>query len=179
MLIRFAVCAGMAAARLAELAYSRRNVATSGETRERPASRTTYPLIVAVHVLAIAGTLLRGGKPRFWPWLALLLAVQPLRVWVIATLGQRWNTRAAVPTVMVVETGGPYRFVRHPNYSVIGVELLALPMAFGLPRLALLVSVANAALLAARIREEEAALRQLSGYTVHFERKKRFIPGLF
>ena len=55
------VCAGMGAARLAELAYSRRNIAAAGETAEGPLSRGTYPFIVAVHTLAIVGTDIAGN----------------------------------------------------------------------------------------------------------------------
>lgn len=175
MLIRIVVCAAMAGARMAELAYSRRNMLAAGAATEGAWSRRTYPLIVAVHVYAIASTLLRGGKARPG-WLAMLLAVQPLRAWVLATLGNRWNTRAAVPHAMTVETGGPYAFVRHPNYSIVAVELLALPLAFGERKLALTVGLANAALIGLRLREEEAALEALPGYLDHFADKPRFVP---
>jgi methyltransferase len=168
----------MGAARLAELRYSRRNIAAAGETAEGPLSRATYPFIVAVHTVAIAGTLLRGRRRASLPWLALLLAVQPVRLWVLATLGRRWNARAAVPAEMEVATGGPYAFVRHPNYTVVGIELFALPMAFGLWRLALFLAAVNCVLVALRLREEEAALDRLPGYREHFAGKKRFVPGV-
>lgn len=179
MLIRFLVCGGMASARLAELAYSRRNLDTVGATAEGAWSRRTYPLIIAVHTVAIAGTFLRGRAAPSWPWLLVLLAAQPVRTWVLLTLGRRWNTRAAVPSDMAIETGGPYRYARHPNYAVVALELLALPMAFGLWRLALLASTANALLLAVRIRDEERLLEELPGYREHFRDKSRFIPGVF
>lgn len=178
MLTRLVVCLGMGGARLGELAYSRRNIAAAGETAEGPLSRGTYPFIVAVHAVAIVGTLLKGRDRASAPWLGLLLAAQPLRLWVLATLGRRWNARAAVPTSMDVATTGPYAFVRHPNYTVVGIELFALPMAFGLWRLALAVAAVNCVLVALRLREEEAALDRLSGYRAHFARKKRFVPGV-
>ncbi|MEO9254489.1 MAG: isoprenylcysteine carboxylmethyltransferase family protein [Tepidiformaceae bacterium] len=136
-------------------------------------------MIVAIHTVVIAGTAWRGRNRASAGWLVVLLGVQPLRMWVLMTLGKRWNTRAAVPGTMDVETGGPYAFVRHPNYAIIAVELFALPMAFGMRRLALLGALANAAALAPRIREEEAALEALPGYREHFRRKKRFVPGIF
>ncbi len=178
MLTRLLVCLYVATARLAELALSRRNLRESGPATESDASRATYPLIIGVHTLAIAGTLLSGHK-RSRPWLIVLLAVQPVRAWVLLTLGRRWNARGAVSEETEVETSGPYTFVRHPNYAVVAVELLALPMAFRAPKLALIVTAANAALLAARIHEEEKALMELPGYARHFLHKKRFIPGLF
>lgn len=178
MVTRVVVCGTMAATRLLELVWSRRNLAVSGGAREGRWSRLTFPGIIAVHATAIHGTLLRGsGRPRA-AWLALLLAVQPVRFWTMATLGRRWNARGAVPRGLEVATTGPYAFIRHPNYAVICAELAALPAAFGLPRLALAVTVANAALLAIRIREEEALLFSLPGYREHFTDKPRFIPFL-
>ena len=176
--MRLLVCAYMAAARLAELALSRRNLAESEAATESELNRATYPLIIGVHTLAIAGTLLSGHK-RSKPWLVLLLGVQPIRAWILWTLGRRWNARGAVSEDTEVETAGPYAFVRHPNYAVVIVELLALPMAFRAPKLALGVTIVNAILLALRIREEEKALMALPGYARHFVNKKRFLPGLF
>lgn len=177
MLVRLLVCAGMGAARLIELAYSRRNLQSVAETREGDASRATFPLIVLVHTTVIGGTALLGGRPRFG-WLAALLAVQPLRAWVLATLRHRWNARGSVATDLQVATDGPYAYIRHPNYAVVIIELLALPMAFGLPRLAIGASLFNAVLLALRIRDEERLLAELPGYTTHFDDKPRFIPRL-
>ena len=53
---------------------------------------------------------------------------------------------------------GPYRYVSHPNYLVVVGEIAVLPLCFGLPWYALVFSVANAAVLAIRIRAENAAL---------------------
>lgn len=179
MLIRLLVCGAMGGARLLEAVHSRRNIASSGPTFEGPWTRRTYPLIVMLHAATIVLTAVRGSSKPAWPFLALLLAVQPLRVWVIRALGSRWNIRAAVPGSMCVETGGPYRYVRHPNYTVVAIELAALPLAFRLPGLAIAASLANAALLSLRIPEEERLLGRLPGYRDHFEHRPRFLPGLF
>jgi methyltransferase len=178
VLIRLAVCLAMAAARLGEVAWSRQNVRMAGPSAEGSASRRTYVLIVATHTATIAGTAIFGRRAR-WPWLALLVAVQPLRAWALATLGRRWNVRGSVAADVAVETGGPYRYVRHPNYAVVVVELAALPLAFGLPRLAILLFAANGALLAVRIRDEERLLAAHAAWRDHFARRKRFVPGLF
>jgi methyltransferase len=177
--VRLLTCGAMGGARLAELGYSRSNIQKSGDASEGLWSRRTYPLMVAVHGIAILGTLFFGRSRPNWGWLVLLAAVQPVRIWVLLTLGERWNTRAAVPTALEVETGGPYGFVRHPNYVVVAVELAALPLSFGLKRLALGVSLVNAGLLAIRIRDEEAALERLPGYREHFASKARFVPFMF
>lgn len=178
MLTRVVVCGAMGFARLAELAWSRRNIRGGGAAREGEWSRRTFPLIFLLHASVLLLTLVRGERPR-WPWLAALLAVQPLRYWVLATLGRRWNARGSVASDLQVATDGPYSYVRHPNYSVIAVELASLPAGFGLGWLAVLASLANASLLALRIRDEEAMLFDLPGYREHFEDRARFLPGLF
>ncbi len=178
MMLRAIVCGFMGLARLVELAWSRRNVETIGQTRERTASRRVYPLILLIHTTVIVGTLLFGTRQVRLPWLSALIAVQPLRYWILLTLGRRWNARGAVPIAMEVATGGPYAFVRHPNYSVVMVELASLPSAFGLGRLAATATIVNCALLAVRVREEESLLFELPGYREHFEDRARFLPGV-
>ena len=178
MLTRLVVCAAMGAARLLELRLSKAHLAEAGDAREGVWSRRTFPVMVVLHCSVIGATALWGGRAR-WRWLALLAAAQPIRAWVLATLGTRWNARAAVSPTMAVETRGPYAYVRHPNYAVVFVELLALPLAFGLRRLAWSAAIAHALILAIRIRDEEALLAETAGYDAHFRTKKRFIPGLF
>jgi len=180
----------MGVARLAELAWSRRNIAAGGRddsshgagategSREGHWSRRTYPIMVAMHVLAIAGTAVWGASRPNRGWLALLFAVQPLRAWVLVTLGSRWNARGAVAETTVVATDGPYTYIRHPNYLVVGIELLSLPLAFGLRYLAAAIFAANVILVAIRVRDEEQLLSRLPGWTEHFATKKRFIPAI-
>src|SRR5690349_20981338 len=131
MLTRSLVCALMAGARLWELRRSRMHL-RSGPSVEGIWSRRTYPLMVMTHVAAICAVLFRGSPQARLRWLLILVAVQPLRIWVLALLGERWNTRGAVPERLEPETHGPYAWIRHPNYLVVAVELLALPLAFGL-----------------------------------------------
>ena len=178
MITRTLVCVLMAAARLLELQHSRRNMQANAAADEGRWSRRTYPLMVALHTAVIGVTFLRGGRSRA-RWLLLLFAVQPLRVWIILLLGDRWNTRGNVPRSLVVETRGPYSLVRHPNYLVVSVELAALPLAFGLPGLAAVATAANTALLVPRIREEERALMTFPEYRAHFAARRRFVPYLF
>jgi methyltransferase len=93
-----------------------------------------------------------------WGWLAVYLVLQALRVWVIASLGPYWTTRIiTVPGAALVRRG-PYRFVRHPNYLIVAGEIAVLPLVFGEILVAVVFSIANAAMLYWRIRAEEAAL---------------------
>jgi methyltransferase len=117
-----------------------------------------------VHALWLAALWwLAPGRPLEVFWLGVFVLLQLGRVWVIATLGERWTTRIIVLPGAPLVRSGPYRFVRHPNYVVVAGEIAVLPMAFGLWQVALLFSALNAAVLAVRIRAENRALAQSSG----------------
>ena len=110
-----------------------------------------------------------------WAALAVALLAQALRYWAVFTLGDRWNTRIIfIPGAQPVTTG-PYRFIRHPNYLAVILEFLAVPLIHGGYLTAAVFSLANAVLLAVRIRAEEAALGL--PYARAFSRRPRFIPG--
>lgn len=126
-------------------------------------------MIVALHVLWLVSTLvesvLRGPEIlAFWPLpLALFLLVQPLRYWAVFSLGESWNTKIlVVPGVKPVRRG-PYKYLNHPNYVVVAVEILAFPLIFDALVTALVFTVLNAAVLYVRISEENRALAELSG----------------
>jgi methyltransferase len=86
------------------------------------------------------------------------LLAQGLRWWAIATLGPRWSTRIVVLPGAPPVTDGPYRFLRHPNYLAVVLELAAVPLIGGALVTAAAASLGNAFLLAVRIRAEERAL---------------------
>ena len=101
-----------------------------------------------------------GARPGpVWPfWLALWLAAQTLRYSAVGALGPRWSTRILVLPDAPLVRSGPYRWLRHPNYVAVVVELLAAPLVFGAWRTALGVSLLNALALRIRIAAEERAL---------------------
>jgi len=108
--------------------------------------------------------------------LAGLAAATGLRLWVIRTLGTSWTVTAHVSPDIDVATAGPYRWVRHPNYVAVGLEFLCLPLAVGAVPEAVLLSLANAAVLVPRIRAEERLLDRVPGYREAFHGVPRFIP---
>jgi methyltransferase len=121
------------------------------------------------------------GRP-FIPALAavmLLLAVlaAALRWWVIATLHGRWTTRIVCLPGVAPVTGGPYRWLRHPNYLAVIVEMFALPLIHTAWLTAVVFSALNAVILGVRIRAEEAALSRLSDYGAAFADRPRLVPG--
>jgi len=154
--------------RLAELALARRNTRALLANGAFEAAPEHYPAIVLLHAAWLASLWLYGwDRPVNALWLGFFLALQALRVWTLATLGRRWTTRIIVVPGGSLVARGPYRFFAHPNYAVVVGEIAVLPLCLGLPWLALLFSIANAAILSIRIRAENAALRDLR----HVERR--------
>jgi methyltransferase len=159
----------VAVQRFLELVLARRNERWARARGAIERGRGHYPFIVALHSLWLVSTLveglLRGPElPALWPVpLALFLLVQPLRYWALFTLGESWNTRILVVPGAKPVRRGPYRYLRHPNYVVVVVEILAFPLVFGAWMTALVFTVLNAAALFVRIREENRALTELAG----------------
>ena len=159
MTLNLVILAFVTLERLTELLYARRNTRRLLERGAREHGAGHYPLIVAVHALWLA-TLWWLAPTRAVDlfWLALFILVELMRAWVLSTLGPRWTTRIiALPNEPLV-TGGPYRFVNHPNYWVVIAEIAVLPLVFGLWKVALIFTLLNAAVLTIRIRAENEAL---------------------
>ena len=148
--------------RLGELWLSNRNSKRLLARGAREVAPGHYPLIVEVHVTWLA-TLwwFAPGRPVDAFWLAVFILLQLARVWVIATLGERWTTRIIILPGAPLVRSGPYRFVNHPNYLVVIGEIAALPLAFGLWAIAAVWTTLNALVLTVRIREENRALGRL------------------
>lgn len=147
--------------RVSEMGLARANTARLLAMGAREHAPGHYPLIVAVHAAWLAALFwLAPGRPILWPLFVLFLLLQLGRLWVLRTLGPRWTTRIIVLPGAPLVTGGPFRFVRHPNYLVVIGEIAVLPLVFGLWQVALLFTVLNALVLWIRIRGEERALAE-------------------
>ncbi|MEU2281523.1 isoprenylcysteine carboxylmethyltransferase family protein [Streptomyces sp. NPDC013178] len=157
----------VAAERVAELLVARRNASWTLARAGVEHGRGHYPVMVALHTGLLVCCLLepvlahRPFLPALgWPMLVLVALAQALRWWCITTLGPYWNTRViVVPGARLVRTG-PYRFLRHPNYVAVVVEIAALPLVHSAWVTAAVFTAADAVLLTVRIRCENAALAQ-------------------
>ncbi len=157
----YAIVGCIAALRLAELmlaAYNTRRLKAEGGIEIGAAH---YPLFIILHatwLLAIVIFTPSHASPDLG-FLALVILMQLGRLWVIVSLGRFWTTRIiTLPTAPLI-TNGPYRYLRHPNYLIVAIEIAALPLVFHEWVIALIWSAANALLLYWRIKVENTALR--------------------
>ena len=155
--------------RLAELVVATRNARWAFAHGGVESGRGHYPVMAAMHtafLVACIAEVAIADRPFLpwlgWPMLALVVASQALRWWCVATLGHQWNTRVIVVPGLPLVSGGPYRWLRHPNYVAVVVEVAALPLVHTAWVTALVFTLANAAILTVRIPVEEHALATVS-----------------
>ncbi len=170
--------------RLVELRLARRNrllLLARGGVEEGAGH---YPWMVLQHAAFLVACplevymLARPLRPALAVVMVVVLfAAMALRAWVLRTLGERWTTRVIVLPGETAIAGGPYRYVRHPNYLAVVLEIFALPLVHGAWLTALVFSLLNGALLAVRIRAEEAALTRASHYQEVLGDRPRLLPG--
>lgn len=152
----------VAAQRLGELAYARRNTSRLLARGAREVGAGHYPLLVGLHSAWLISLVLfiPADAAPHWPLIGLFVLLQIGRIWVIWTLGPFWTTRIVTLPGAPLVRRGPYRFFRHPNYLVVVLEIAVLPLAFDAWEVALIFSLLNAVLLAHRARVETAALAE-------------------
>ena len=145
--------------RIVELVYARRNTRALLRRGGRESGAGHYPLFFALHGtwLAVLAFLARPDLVPGWSLLGAFAVLQLLRLWVILTLGPYWTTRIITLDGADPVRMGPYRYLRHPNYAIVALEIPVVSLAVGLPWGALLFGCLNALLLLYRVRTEEAA----------------------
>lgn len=149
----------VSAERLGELWLARSNTSRLVSQGAFEVAAAHYPLIVVLHAAWLVGLwAIAWSAPIHLGWLLIFAVLQFFRVWTLTTLGRRWTTRIIIVPGETLVSAGPYRFVRHPNYTIVIGEIAVLPLCFGMPLYALLFSIANALVLTVRIRAENAAL---------------------
>lgn len=155
----------LAGQRLIEIAYAKRNTARLLADGGREVGARHYPLFVLLHAMWLIALFFAVPKDTDIVWLLIgvFAALQLGRLWVIVSLGRYWTTRIITVASAPLVRRGPYKFLRHPNYAIVTCELAVLPLAFGAWWIAAAFTILNAALLAHRIRIENAALAARRG----------------
>ena len=144
-------------------------------------SQASYACMVAVHALWLLGLVLepllfpRSENPALiFASLIIFCSAQFLRYWTISSLGVFWNVHVMTPAASAAPpknwpvTHGPYRLLRHPNYVVVILEFVSLPLVGGAYFTAAAGCLANLAVLAARISDEDRSLESLPRYLESF-----------
>lgn len=147
-----------------ELAWSLRNErrlrargAVAADDPVYASMRLAYPALFVL--MGVEGVLTGPPSERVMvAGVAIFLAGKALKVWAIATLGERWTYTVFVLPGAPLVTGGPYRFVRHPNYAGVIGELVGTALFCGARVSGPLAIACFSWLLMRRIRSEEKAL---------------------
>jgi methyltransferase len=162
----FTVLVGaVALERVVELVVSARHLRWAKERGGIESGAGHYPLMAAVHTLFLVSCIVevhvadRPFVPALgWPMLALVAGTQALRWWCVHTLGPQWNTRIVVVPGLPLVSRGPYRWLRHPNYVAVVLEIAALPLVHTAWVTAVVFSVLDVGVLSLRIPAEQRAL---------------------
>ena len=172
--------------RLVEVAISNRNQRKMAAQGARKIREPHYPLLVLFHgaVLVFAGLeVLLLHRPLI-PALAVSMAIifilsNVLRWWVIHLLGGLWNVQVMDSSRIGFVTSGPYRWIRHPNYVGVVLEVVSLPLIHTAWMTAIFATVGYLEILRHRIRAEDGALMSNPEYRLAMGGKPRFLPKLF
>ena len=176
----------VAALRIVELQISKRHqkriVADGGSKVADPKFRW----MVVLHTLVLVGAAVEVVflHRTFIPVLGsisfvLFLVANVIRWWVIRTLGEHWNVQVMDSTKLGVVTTGPFRYVRHPNYAAVFLEMFFLPLIHTAWITVVAGSLAHAVVLTQRLSTEERVLFSDPEYRAAMSSKPRFVPGLF
>ncbi|MBM6619308.1 isoprenylcysteine carboxyl methyltransferase family protein [Bacillus suaedaesalsae] len=139
-----------------------------------------YPIMVTMHIMFFVALLvevlvLNKQLSSWWPvLLSLFFVTQAIRIWALSSLGKYWNTKIIVlPNTSIVKKG-PYKYFRHPNYTIVALEILVIPMLFEAFWTAVIFTILNVLMLSVRIPLEEKALMSVTDYTEQFKEISRF-----
>ncbi|MGM0845451.1 MAG: isoprenylcysteine carboxyl methyltransferase family protein [Bacillota bacterium] len=181
-MMSYLLFAVIAIQRVVELIIAKRNEKWMKEKGAKEYGKRHYKLMVSIHLLFFISLLaeeLFMNRPlnEYWVVLfTLFLVTQVGRIWVIASLGRFWNTKIIVLPQADVVAKGPYKFIKHPNYFIVTVELIVIPLMFNAYWTLFIFALLNQFILAVRIPIEERALEEVTNYQKVHQGKKRFIP---
>jgi methyltransferase len=176
----------VAIGRLAELRISRRNQRRLEKRGVRKIPEPHFRWMVLLHggVIVCAGVEVLLLHRSLIPALAISMAVlfvlaNLLRWWVIRTLAGHWNVEVMESSRVGVVSSGPYRWVRHPNYVAVMVEIFSLPMIHTAWITAVVGTLGDLEILRRRIKVEDGFLMSNPAYRLAMGGKPRFFPRVF
>ncbi|RDI43048.1 isoprenylcysteine carboxyl methyltransferase family protein [Falsibacillus pallidus] len=170
--------------RLTELLLAKKNERRMKELGALEFGKLHYYFMTGMHSLFFAALfaevmISRRGMNSLWVLLFTgFLLAQAARVWVISSLGQFWNTKIIILPEAKLTTKGPYKFIKHPNYLIVTLELLIIPFMFNAYLTMIIFAILNAVILSIRIPLEERALILVDDHVEGHLHKNRFFPKL-
>lgn len=150
--------------RLVELVIARSNEQWMKQRGAIEKGKKHYKWFIIVHTLfflsLIAEIIFRNPQSFSFNYVLFtaFIITQIGRIWCIATLGKFWNTKIIIAPQFDVIKRGPYKYVKHPNYIIVGIELFVIPSLFGAWFTAIVFPILHALLLYVRIPVEEKAV---------------------
>lgn len=160
--------------RLFELVVAKKNERWILKQGGYEAGASHYPFMVLMHgafffVLILEVSVLERSYSFLWQlFLACFLLAQLGRFWCLYSLGRFWNTKIMILPDIPIVRAGPYRLFKHPNYVIVAIELLTLPLIFNAYLTAILFTLLNLWMLSVRIPIEENALKSATNYESTF-----------
>jgi len=158
--------------RVSELLLAKRNERIARVKGAVEYDEKGYKVIVLMHIfffisLISDSILLARTLNNFWvPLLILFIIAQILRYWAISTLGYYWNTKILVtPNTSPIKTG-PYKYLNHPNYLSVILEIAVIPLIFSCYITSMIFTLLNLVLLKRRMRIEEQALSTMKSRNI-------------
>jgi methyltransferase len=172
--------------RLVEVAISRRNQSKLIEQGVQKIREPHFPWLVLFHamVLVAAGAEVLFLHRPLIPALAIAMGAvfilsNALRYWVIHLLAGLWNVQIMDSGRIGIVTSGPYRWVRHPNYVGVVLEVFSLPMIHTAWITAVVGTLGYFEILRRRITFEDRVLMANPAYREAMGDKPKFFPRLF
>lgn len=172
--------------RLSEVAVSRRHQRKMKEQGVQKIVEPHYPWLVLFHAVILVSA---GAEVLFLhrplipalaiPMLVLFILSNALRYWVIFLLGGLWNIQIMDSSRLGIITSGPYRWVRHPNYTGVVMEVFSLPLIHTAWITAIIGTLGYFEILRRRLKIEDRVLMANPAYRQAMGGKPRFLPGLF
>ena len=148
--------------RIAELIHSRSNEKWLLKNGAVEYGQKHYPFMVAMHVCFFISLIVEYYFQPVHSYILSLvifyLILTVIKTWVVLSLGKFWNTKIYHVTGAPLVNKGIYKYVKHPNYIIVILEIAIIPLAFHLYFTAIIFSILNAAMLYVRISEENKVL---------------------
>jgi methyltransferase len=152
-----------------EVLVSRWNAARTLARGGVESGRRIHLLVVWLHVVWLAACpaeVLFLGRPLspvvlVWVLMTILVVAMALRIWSMRCLGDHWNHRIITVPGEAPICSGPYRWLHHPNYLALYLELFALPLLHGAWLTASLLAPVHTVAVWCKSRVENSAIGRI------------------